>query len=115
MKGNFPTRKRIRIKYYDYSKEGLYFITICTKNRKELLGTIRDVNNIELTRIGIITKKYIKQIENIFENVNIDEYIIMPNHIHMIIMIKDKKEVTISIFSIISLQFLLFRNLFHKN
>ena len=42
MQEKLPQRKQIRLKEYDYSEEGYYFITICTKNRKEILGTIRD-------------------------------------------------------------------------
>ena len=95
MRENLPTRKNIRLKYYDYSNEGMYFITICTKKRIELLGKIQDTNNIELTKEGILTEQYIHEMEYIFENVTLDEYIIMPNHIHMIIEIENKHEVTI--------------------
>ena len=42
MKEKLPIRKRIRLKDYDYSKENMYFITICIKNRLEILGTIRE-------------------------------------------------------------------------
>ena len=53
MKENFPQRKNIRLQY-DYSKEGMYFITICTKNREELFGNIQDEKQIQLTNIGKI-------------------------------------------------------------
>ena len=46
MKENLPKRKNIRLRYYDYSEEGLYFITICTKNREQLLGKITEENQI---------------------------------------------------------------------
>ena len=95
MENKLPTRKRLRIIEYDYSKEGMYFITICIKNRLELLGKIKD-NYIELTQEGIIVKECIKQIEKRYINVEIDEYVIMPNHIHMILVINNKTEVTIS-------------------
>lgn len=96
MKENLPVRKNIRLKYYDYSNEGMYFITICTKNRIEFLGKIIDTNYIKLTNKGVIVKQNIKMIEEIFENVTVDEYIIMPNHIHMIIIINNKNEISIS-------------------
>lgn len=88
-------RKSIRLKEYDYSQEGMYFITICTKNRIKLLGKIDNVGancvrpKIELSYIGNMIKREIDKIKLIYQNVNIDEYIIMPNHIHMIIQIDD--------------------------
>ena len=95
MKDKLPQRKNIRLKYYDYSLEGYYFITICTKNREEILGTIvgaddtvRPQNNypkIKLTLIGKIIYQCLNEINKIYKNVTIDEYIIMPNHIHIII------------------------------
>jgi len=96
MINHLSVRKTIRLRDYDYSKEGFYFITICTKNRIEILGKINDLNNITLSQEGIIVEKYIHTIDEIFKNVIIDEYIIMPNHIHMIIKIKNKSEITIS-------------------
>ena len=104
MKENLPQRKRIRLLEYDYSTEGYYFITICTKNRIEILGKIKDIcrggnlpsAKIKLTDIGIIVEKYIKQITNVYDNVNIDEYIIMPNHIHMILILENSNEHNIS-------------------
>ena len=87
MKETLPVRKKNRLKYYDYTTEGMYFITICTKNKIEILGKIIN-NNIELSKEGKIAKKYIEQIEEVYEKTYIDEYIIMPNHIHLIINIK---------------------------
>ncbi len=60
MENKLPTRKRLRIIEYDYSKEGMYFITICIKNRLELLGEIKNINYMELTQEGIIVKESIK-------------------------------------------------------
>ena len=96
MENKLPTRKRLRIIEYDYSKEGMYFITICIKNRLELLGEIKNINYMELTQEGIIVKESIKQIEKRYINVEIDEYVIMPNHIQMILAVKNKTKVTIS-------------------
>ncbi len=42
MKENIPIRKKLRLEYYDYSKQGLYFITICIKNRRKILGKINN-------------------------------------------------------------------------
>ena len=95
MQEKLPQRKQIRLKEYDYSEEGYYFITICTKNRLEILGKLRKnvgvallgdpQNKIILTREGKIVKKHIENCNIKFNNIFIDEYIIMPNHIHMII------------------------------
>ena len=90
MKEHLPRRKNIRLKDYDYSKEGMYFITICIKNRIELLGKITN-NAIKLTKEGVIVEENIKMIEEIYSNIKIDEYIVMPNHIHIILLINKKK------------------------
>ena len=97
-------RKNIRLKNYDYSKEGYYYITICIKNRKEILSKIIDCNKnksidvgadasvrpkIKLTEIGKIIEEHLQNIDKIYEkNVILDEYIIMPDHIHFIIQIR---------------------------
>lgn len=79
-------RKRIRLPNYDYSTNGAYFITICTESRKRILSNItvgQDAHilpKIELTDIGKTVDKHIKLIPEI------DSYVIMPNHIHLIIL-----------------------------
>lgn len=96
MKNNLPVRKRLRLKKFDYSKEEIYFITICIKNRIELLGKIIATNYIELTKIGNISEQYIKKIEAKYKNIKLDEYIIMPNHIHLLLIVNKQNEITIS-------------------
>lgn len=96
MKDNLPVRKRLRLKKFDYSKEEIYFITICIKNRIELLGKIIETNRIELTKIGNISEQYIKKIEIKYKNVKIDEYIIMPNHIHLLLIVNKQNDISIS-------------------
>ena len=96
MKENLPKRKNIRLKEYDYSNEGMYFITICTKNRIKLFGEIIETNQMKLTEIGKTVEKSIKILEQIYHNITIDEYVVMPNHIHMIIIINEKNDLTIS-------------------
>ncbi len=99
MKDSLPARKVIRLNDCYYTKKGMYFITICTKNRIEILGQIRH-NDIKLTKEGEITKEFTQEIEKTFDNILINEYIIMPNHVHMIIEIKEEKE-NVSIVKII--------------
>ena len=87
----FFDRKRTRLKGYDYNRKGLYFITICTNERKCILSHIvgdgdLDVPKIELTSIGKIVEKNIL-ISNKNERIEIDKYVIMPNHIHLIVFV----------------------------
>lgn len=82
-------RKSVRIKGYDYSKEGMYFITICTQNRECILGTIKNEKSI-LNDYGKIINEEILKTNEIRQNAEINNYIIMPNHVHMIIEINEK-------------------------
>lgn len=81
------TRKNMRLKNYDYSANGAYFITVCTKNRQNLFGkiTVGDdahiVPKIQLSPIGEVLDKHIQRI------VGLNKYVIMPNHFHIIIFI----------------------------
>jgi REP element-mobilizing transposase RayT len=81
-------RRSIRLKEYDYSKPAGFFITICTHNRKLIFGQITN-GEIKLSEIGRIAKNYWEEIPSHFTNAALDEYVIMPNHIHGIILILD--------------------------
>ena len=82
-------RKTIRLKEYDCSQEGGYFITICTYNRKSALGKIEN-GKIRLSSIGEVAKRIWLEIPKHFENVKLDGFVILPNHLHGIIMIIEK-------------------------
>ena len=88
-----PKRKNIRLQGYDYSSEGCYFITICTEHRKNLLSAIVGGDDlgapkkITLKPYGKIVEKYILSIEKAYESVKVENYIIMPNHIHLLLLI----------------------------
>jgi len=84
-------RRSIRLKNYDYSKEGIYFITICTQNREMLFGEIID-KKMKLNEVGEMIKSFYLNLENRYENIKCHEYVIMPNHIHFIIEILGKEE-----------------------
>ncbi len=89
---NLPTRKPHRLKDYDYSLPGAYFITICTANRENILwqnlnDEIAVHNDIVLSDYGKIAEKAIGNIPIVYSAVSIDCYIIMPNHIHMLLQI----------------------------
>ena len=86
-------RKPTRVKNFDYSTKGCYFITICAvKKEKAVFGKIKRESlqtepHIQLTVFGKIIKKQIKEINSVYDDVNIFPYVIMPNHIHFIIEI----------------------------
>ena len=83
-------RRSIRLKGYDYSQSGLYFITICVQNRHCLFGEIENDEMI-LNEYGKIAATEWINTESIRDNIRLHEYIIMPNHIHGIIEIIDRK------------------------
>jgi putative transposase len=85
-------RKNIRLKYFDYAENGYYFVTICTKNKTSFLRHIEN-DQMCLSSIGEIAKNCWLQIPTYFPDVLLDEYIIMPNHVHGIIIIdRDYKQ-----------------------
>ena len=79
-------RCSIRLKGYDYSRAGAYFVTICTKNRECLFGDVVD-GNMRLNPIGRIIHDQWNGIPHRFPDVNLDEFVVMPNHIHGIFAI----------------------------
>jgi putative transposase len=82
-------RRSIRLKGYDYSQEGMYFVTICTQDRECLFGKIVGLKTI-LNNTGKIADECWLQIPEHFPNVILHEHIIMPNHVHGIIELADK-------------------------
>lgn len=82
---DIPNRQSIRLKNYDYSSGGAYFVTICTQNREILFGDIIDGNMI-LNNIGKIVKLVCKSLPNQYQ-IELGSFQIMPNHIHMTIII----------------------------
>ncbi|NUJ97323.1 hypothetical protein HGA92_00875 [Candidatus Gracilibacteria bacterium] len=76
---------------YDYSSGGAYFITICTKNRENYFGEIAD-GAMVLNEWGKIVFDGIKNIENYNEFSSVDEFVVMPNHLHLIIMVSYRRD-----------------------
>ena len=110
MKKDLPQRKHIRLRNYDYSLNGGYFITICTQNKRCVLSSIvgrgliptaeeRAVGRglapaeqeciIEYTECGKIAEEQLQLLEKRYGGLTIDRYVIMPNHIHAIFIISD--------------------------
>lgn len=88
---NLPNRQSIRLKNYDYSQLGSYFITLVTQDRIHLFGKIEDGKMI-LNSVGkILEEEWIKTIQ-LRTNIALGEFIIMPDHMHMIITITSQKE-----------------------
>jgi REP element-mobilizing transposase RayT len=81
-------RRSIRLKGYDYSEIGAYYVTICTWRRECLLGNIVD-RIVHLNEYGTIINKEWSQTEIIRSTVEVDRYIIMPNHFHGILVINN--------------------------
>lgn len=86
---NWPERKRQRLKGFDYSSDWYYFVTICTKDRKNYFGKIIRWK-MRLNNYWKIAQENWKKIIQHYQNVKIDEFIIMPNHIHWIIILAGK-------------------------
>ena len=89
----FPNRKTIRLPDYDYSTPGYYFITICTKNKKQYLSKIDvgtglpDGPENTLTEYGKFADNQIQVMDAFYDNISVDKYCIMPNHIHILLQI----------------------------
>ncbi len=86
-------RKPNRLEKFDYSSGGYYFITICTLERKKILcdlvgGGAYDAPKTVFTKAGRIVEKYILS-SNKIENVRVEKYVIMPNHIHLLLFVDD--------------------------
>ena len=91
---NLPKRKPTRLKGYDYSRNGAYFVTICTHGKKHFLSRIvgeglRALPKNILTPIGTEIEKSIHFINDNYMGIVIDKYVIMPNHLHMIVILED--------------------------
>jgi hypothetical protein len=81
-------RKTIRLKEYDYSQPGEYFVTICAKNHECMFGSILN-GSMNLNEKGRIVDGCWKGIPEHFPNVDLDEYVIMPNHFHGIVIVNE--------------------------
>ena len=86
-------RKTIRLNGEHYNRAGAYFLTICTQNRRCILsrvvGTgVLDGPKIELLPYGKIAEKYMKQLDEFYNDIQVKSYVIMPNHIHLLLFLK---------------------------
>ena len=91
-----PRRKTIRLQNYDYSQNGAYFVTICTAHKRPLFGVVRRGDPfgrppvpayVELSETGRIVESYLTEISSHYPDVHLASYVIMPDHIHMILVL----------------------------
>ena len=89
-----PKRKENHLKDYDYSSAGAYFVTICTQGKRCVLSDIVGEGLappvVKLTSYGKIADEQVRQIEGRYPTVQVDRYVIMPNHIHMLLSIRNE-------------------------
>lgn len=81
-----PKRRTVRLYGYDYSQEGLYFVTLCCQDKICRFGKVEN-GEMVLNRMGEIAKECWLEIPRHYQNVVLHEFVIMPNHIHGIIEI----------------------------
>ncbi len=89
-----PKRKNIRLDGADYNNEGTFFLTICTMKRScvlsQIVGTgVPDGPLVQLSEYGKTADKYIRQLNDFYKNISIESYVIMPNHIHILMHINN--------------------------
>ena len=95
---DFPRRKKNRLAQYDYSSCGAYFVTICTKDRKNIFWTkeqpdfvgediILPPDSVRLSLYGKIVNDSIVAISKCYSHIELLQYVIMPNHVHLILFI----------------------------
>ena len=89
----YSHRKPNRLSYYDYSTPGAYFLTVCTQDKRPILGRIVgggafDAPSIHLSSIGQVVHQYILSGNNI-PGITVDKFVVMPNHIHLILLVDE--------------------------
>ena len=87
----FPQRKHPRLKTFDYSRNGVYFVTVCSKEKKKIFSEVYTDQNGEaktrLTAAGRIVEDQLKNVSTRFPGIETTDYIIMPNHVHALFLV----------------------------
>jgi REP element-mobilizing transposase RayT len=86
-----PRRRSLRLPGYDYSQAGAYFITACTHNRVVLFGEVIDCN-VRLNEMGTIVQQTWEDLPTHYHDIDLVAFIVMPNHVHGIIILADQSE-----------------------
>lgn len=95
MNNKYFERKNPRLKNYDYTQNGYYFITICTKEKVHYFGKIAD-EIMQYSDIGKIAIDCIEKINDIYKSIKLEKYVVMPNHIHMILVTQKETPISVS-------------------
>ena len=87
-----PTRKKMRLVGFDYNTPGYYFITVCVEGKQKLLGEIvgtglPDGPQNQLSAFGKIAETQLRTMSNFYDGIEMEKYVVMPNHVHMLIRI----------------------------
>ena len=101
-----PERKRNRLQTYDYQTPGYYFLTFCTEGRACLLGQVMEADETRqssmiLSEAGSVVDEAIRAIPAHYPGVALDKYVIMPNHVHLILHLQDTGKPCPSVFRIV--------------
>lgn len=90
---DYPVRKHPRLKDYDYSQQGCYHLTICTKHRQPILSRILPPGDeasracVQLLHAGEVTDFYLRRIPEVYAGIYLINYVIMPNHVHLLLLL----------------------------
>ena len=87
-----PKRKKARLTGHDYSANGFYYITVCTKDKRHILGHsvgggVLDAPYVQLSEYGTIVRDTLLEMDTFYDDITIENYVIMPNHVHFILSI----------------------------
>ena len=84
-------RNSIRLQGFDYARQGAYFVTICTRNRECFLGDVED-GKMRLSDSGRLAMAVWEGLPSHYPHIQLDTYVIMPNHVHGIVVLEDKDD-----------------------
>ena len=82
----YQKQRQHRLPGYDYTQPGSYFITICTHEREHFFGEVKE-GRMLLNAIGRVTEKFLQEISHRFSNSTLDTWVVMPNHVHLILVL----------------------------
>ena len=96
-----PKRKPTRLPHFDYNQPGAFFVTLCTKDRQCILGSVLDSTSaaempvVRLSHAGFLVREQIRSMADVYAHISIDHFIVMPNHVHLLLSIhKEWRETT---------------------
>jgi putative transposase len=84
-----PNRKSPRLKGFDYAEDGAYFVTICTDKQKHWFGRVDENGEMQCNGYGEIVLECWRDLPNHYLNMELDLFVVMPNHVHGIIFINN--------------------------